>query len=109
MSLFEVTSTDVGEFYRGLAVIESGTKWCICQREDGAYLRQFDGQADEVFATLEEALMDCGVLPDDPLEYDSYSDPYDYDRDDYDECHGYHGLERPDEFSAEYQDWERNS
>jgi hypothetical protein len=29
---------------------------------------------------LEEALMDCGVLPDDPLEYDSYSDPYDYDR-----------------------------
>jgi hypothetical protein len=31
MSLFEITSADAGEFYHGLAVIESGTKWCICQ------------------------------------------------------------------------------
>jgi hypothetical protein len=82
-------------------VIESGTKWCICRREDGTYLRQFDGEADEVFETLEEALLDCGVLPDEPLDYDSDSDPYDYDRDDYD---GYHGLSRSDELTAEYQD-----
>jgi hypothetical protein len=73
------------------AIIESGTKWCICRREDGTYLRHFDGQSDEVFETLEEALLDCGVLPDEPH------------RDDYDECHGYHGLFRSDELSAEYR------
>jgi hypothetical protein len=99
------TTTDAGEFYCGLAVTQSGTKWCICRREDGTYLRLFEGQSDEVFGTLEEALLDCGVLPDEPLDYDSNSDPYDSDRDDYDECRGYHGLFRSDEIAAEYQDF----
>ena len=56
---------DGNEFYNGLLVLESSRRWCIAQRADGTYLRHIQGEIDRTFHSLNNALDDCGVLPED--------------------------------------------
>jgi hypothetical protein len=54
---------DGNEFYNGFLVLDSGRYWCIAQRTDGTYLRHYQGSTDQIFRSLNNALDDCGVMP----------------------------------------------
>lgn len=108
--------------YLGFPIVDGDDQWSVCELPDGTYLRHVAsveediyGPDDRVFSSRWAALEDVGVIVDYDAEGDPGppdSDPYDRDDAHYREYEHEEYLERQqriaDEFSAEYQDWERN-